>query len=514
MRPKSILLMAIMLLTVFMLSAPMAHAATITVDTTADIVNSGNSDGYCSLREAVISANNDVAVDTCTAGSGDDTIVLGAGEYVLSIAGTGENASLTGDLDILNSVTIEGFGQAIVNADSIDRVFHLMGTITTKLNGLTITGGNPGNSGGGGVVVSGTASITNSTISGNSAGSGGGVVVSGIASIINSTISGNSAGSGGLGGGFFVTGIATIINSTISGNSAYHGGGVMCFDGSSVSMGGTILDGNISSGGYGPDCANQVATFNSLGYNMISDISSGGCLFSAIGDQTDTDALLLPLADNGGPTLTHALHPLSPAIDAGNPSCTGTDQRGIPRPLDGGSGSSVCDIGALEYSIANIGLVSTSVDMGMIAFGSSIENTITITNHGPNYLVMGLINGLDPLEPPFSIVNDTCSGLFITNGGTCDITVRFEPATYTAAATCIGGMGIVMLGMVLASGVSRRRKALASLLIGAVMVVGLLTACGTDTTTIISKGTFSDTFNIPSNDPDTPNITVNVSGSF
>src|SRR5438874_10331155 len=46
---------------------------------------------------------------------------------------------------------------------------------------------------------------------------------------------------------------------------------------------------------------------------------------------TNTDPLLGPLQDNGGPTLTHALLPGSPAINAGDPNFTPPplyDQRG------------------------------------------------------------------------------------------------------------------------------------------------------------------------------------------
>jgi hypothetical protein len=57
----------------------------------------------------------------------------------------------------------------------------------------------------------------------------------------------------------------------------------------------------------------------------------------------NTDPKLGPLADNGGPTPTHALIG-SPAIDAADSSsCPSTDQRGAPRP----SGLA-CDIGAYE----------------------------------------------------------------------------------------------------------------------------------------------------------------------
>ena len=71
------------------------------------------------------------------------------------------------------------------------------------------------------------------------------------------------------------------------------------------------------------------ATVTSHGYNVSSD-DAGGFL-TAPGDQINTDPLLGPLQDNGGPTSTHALLPGSPAIDAGNPNFTPPpfyDQRG------------------------------------------------------------------------------------------------------------------------------------------------------------------------------------------
>src|SRR3989344_1698657 len=87
-RPILIFLLAVAPL-ILLLSQP-AFAANITVNTTADELNS---DGDCSLREAVQSANTDTAVDGCTAGSGTDTIIVPAGTYTLSIPGAGENAN-------------------------------------------------------------------------------------------------------------------------------------------------------------------------------------------------------------------------------------------------------------------------------------------------------------------------------------------------------------------------------------------------------------------------------------
>ena len=66
------------------------------------------------------------------------------------------------------------------------------------------------------------------------------------------------------------------------------------------------------------------------------------------GSLSDTNPQLGPLADNGGPTQTHALLPGSPAIDgvafdAPN-DCPAADQRGVPRPQ-----GAACDMGAVEY---------------------------------------------------------------------------------------------------------------------------------------------------------------------
>ncbi|CAN0369716.1 unnamed protein product, partial [Ectocarpus sp. 4 AP-2014] len=94
-------------------------------------------------------------------------------------------------------------------------------------------------------------------------------------------------------------------------------------------------------------------TIRSLGHNLLEETPTGDAAHdAAVGDLRDVDALLLPLADNGGPTPTHALLVGSPAIDAGN-STLATDQRGVGRPADlvlfndalSGNGS---DIGAFE----------------------------------------------------------------------------------------------------------------------------------------------------------------------
>ena len=190
---------------------------------------------------------------------------------------------------------------------------------TMTITDSTITG-NEVYFSGGGIVNGGTLTINSSTVSDNGAtgqhdgqpwGRVGGI--SGVVTFTNSTLSNNyaSLSVGGLSGG------GTIMNSTISGN---FGGGISTHGGE---IGNTILDNN---SGFNIDGA-----ITSQGYNLSTD--DGGGNLTGPGDQINTDPMLGPLQNHGGRTLTHALLPGSPAINAGNPNFTPPplyDQRGSP----------------------------------------------------------------------------------------------------------------------------------------------------------------------------------------
>src|SRR6266567_5540427 len=90
--------------------------------------------------------------------------------------------------------------------------------------------------------------------------------------------------------------------------------------------------------------------------------SDGSCGFERSGDLNNTIPMLLPLANNGGPTQTHARLPGSPAIDVGSSDCPppATDQRGVSRPQDvDGFAGAVCDIGAFELEAAKTRVPTT-----------------------------------------------------------------------------------------------------------------------------------------------------------
>jgi len=219
------------------------------------------------------------------------------------------------------------------------------GSATLTINNSTVSGNGVGNAGGGiyndgSEGGSATLTINNSTVSGNSANSGGNSANFGggifnyadfggsaTLTVSDSTISGNSvagfygaSGGGGIHnvGRFSGSATLTVTNSTLSGNSADHGGGI--YNDAHIGEGATLEIGNtiLKTGSSGANIYNPEGTVTSLGYNLSNDDGDG--FLTATGDQINTDPLLGPLQDNGGPTFTHALLTGSPAIDAGDPN--------------------------------------------------------------------------------------------------------------------------------------------------------------------------------------------------
>jgi CSLREA domain-containing protein len=238
-----------------------------------------------------------------------------------------------------------------VSGNTVDEVNGEGGGIfaaTVRLIGSTVSGNIAANGGG---ISARTATLTGSTISGNFASDSGGGIRGTTATLTNSTISGNSTD---LQGGGIVATNVSLLNVTVTDNSAREGGGVFLRTGGTSSVRNTIVADNVvDSVGIGPDL---FGTFTSSGHNLIGDGSgSTGFTNGTNGDQVGTaanpiDPKLGPLANNGGPTKTHALRAGSPAIDHGDNSVApATDQRGFVRSKDGdGNRSAIVDIGAFE----------------------------------------------------------------------------------------------------------------------------------------------------------------------
>lgn len=209
---------------------------------------------------------------------------------------------------------------------------------------------------GGGIYSEANLFLLRSALHGNRAGEdGGGLLAFETANLQNVTLSGNTAV--GQGGGGKTFGTLNLVNVTVNRNAASSGGGIAVGSLGATNLRNTIIAGNRATAVIGTQ--DVAGLFISQGHNLIGvGDGSTGLTNNVNNDQVGTaatpiDARLKPLANNGGPTLTHALLSNSPALDRGDNANISflTDQRGsgFGRIKDGdGNGSSVIDIGAFE----------------------------------------------------------------------------------------------------------------------------------------------------------------------
>jgi hypothetical protein len=438
-----------------LLCAAPARAANIEVEGPQDILTQPPAplSNHCTLRKALGNANlNGMAspYPQCQAGEGGgvvDTITfLFPGAVTLSLAGQSEDAGLTGDLDIIDSVTIIGNpGGTTIDAADLDRVFHINPSnahpgIVVTLRNITITNGR-GPGGAGGILLEGNATLVleNCTVSDNFAfmGAGGGIAMTSGGSgsptlnMTNTTVSGNSAAD--FGGGISVeAGTANITNSTVSHNSSNTGlsGGV--HSGGTVNLRSSIIAANTNHSMVNA-VPNMDGTYVSQGYNVIGDLGSQPANPNIISQPTDqlgvTNAQvnLGPLQNNGGTTLTHELLAGSVAIDKGHSSGSTTDQRELTRPCDLGSvanasGGDGSDAGAFEVQGACAASNQSPV---------AVDDAASVSeDSGPNVLNV-LANDSDPDAESLAVsaVMQGAHGSVSNNGSS---------VSYTPAANYFG----------------------------------------------------------------------------
>jgi hypothetical protein len=401
-------------------------------------ITSGCSGGVCVITlSSTLVADPGVGLLYITNESSAQRIEI-SGNNSVRVFQVNSGANLT-----INNVTVRngsafGGGGGILN----------FGTLT--MTNCTVSGNSAD---GGGIANGGTLTMTNCTVSGNSAfGSGGGIYNSGTLTMTNCTVSGNSAVAS-VGGGIANVGTLTMTNCTVSGNSAVGGGGI--YNGGTVNARNTIIANNSASSG-GPDFS---GTLTSQGYNLIRNTSGMSGTVST--DITGVNPYLTPLGYYGGATQTRALmrfylgpvwskslYADNPAINSGDncvkiPNCSTlnpsfaitTDQRGAPRNL--------VEIGAYEISNFAASLPNATVSQ-------SYEFTISqysATEGNFTYSMSGLPTGLSLTQSVSSGVvtvkitgTPGQSGNFTPILTISDSTGRFERVVYTLNVA--SGMGV------------------------------------------------------------------------
>ncbi len=373
---------------------------TYTVNSTADEADLNPADtlclsvsGACTLRAAIQQSNYN---------NTSEIINVPAGTYTLTISGSNEDASATGDLDIVYSTTIQGSGATttVINGQGLDRVLHTLSSAVVTIQDVTITNGSAptGDKGGGGirndgnltlnrVIITanqtpfidqnndngagisnysiltinssrisdnfnsyngggihneqGALSVNQSTISNNSAKqSGGGILVkTGNTFFINTTISGNIA-EAGAGGGLYNTGTTNINRVTFANNIAIQGHAI--YKNGEL----TLINSIIFSAAGSSNCAGPISLTSSR--NNIENGST--CLVGGNGNLLGQDPQLQPLTYFGDILKLHPILQGSPAIDGGNASpVLYTDALGNNYEDGDFDGIRESDMGAYEY---------------------------------------------------------------------------------------------------------------------------------------------------------------------
>jgi hypothetical protein len=283
-------------------------------------------------------------VSGCTARDTRGEDAAGGGIYTLD-ALTLSHSTVSGNTSTSTARFADGGGAFAHGAVEVDY---------SSVSGNTASGLGYLNRGGGLCVFNaGTATsrIVHSTIDGNRADRGAGLIVSGLGSsgaaieIDDSTISGNSAN---VYAAVYVDGPFTLRASTIAFNQSGSGPGVeIAAPGYAVNFDSSIVANNLS-GAAEYDLGDRGYRLTIGGANNLV-VAANAIALPA--DTIDTDPQLLPLADNGGPTRTHALAATSPALDAGNDLAgDASDQRGDGFPRVFGAAA---DIGAFERQTPN-----------------------------------------------------------------------------------------------------------------------------------------------------------------
>jgi hypothetical protein len=290
------------------------------------VTNTGDS-GPGSLRQAILDATEGSVIHFDPAIAGQ-TIVL---TTPLAVSATGGLAGVTIEGPLPQGMTVSG--------NLSTRVINVFDNAVLTIRNISIVDGRAVVGSGGVEILNGRVTLDHVLVANNQGEIAGGIDFdNGQLILVNSTVSGNV---GEITGGIASVGPLVVRNSTIAANAGGTTGGINLVFGT-FSPRNSIIANNTNLAGQPQNCRVDPGVLPILfsGNNLSNDESCGDEDAYGVGDPK-----LGPLANNGGPTKTHALSPNSPALDAGTACTETTDQRYVARP----QGAS-CDLGAFEFN--------------------------------------------------------------------------------------------------------------------------------------------------------------------
>jgi CSLREA domain-containing protein len=401
-------------------------------------------------QKATINASNlfnrDRVFDVLNGGqlSLQNVLVTGGAPVTAGSNGGGIRVINNGFLDLYNSIVSSNIASSIFSDGGgihNDGSLYLRNGSMVSNNSAVIGGGifNVGtliavnstinnNSDGGGIYnYSGSMTLINTTVNNNydQYSNGGISIENGSVALLNTTVSGNFGG--GISAG--ASGVLNLINSTVTNNTVNSyiygdgkGGGISQFR-ATVNLKNTIVAGNFNTNG---DRSDLVGAFNGNNNNLIGSLTGASGTVGTGTDIVNPNPGLGPLQNNGGLTLTHALLPGSPAINAGNNSLIPADtedldsdgntseslpydQRGLTRIASG-----TVDIGAFETQAATLTPTIT-----VTASDSNAAETLSGQPTNPGVYTFTRTGGTtNPLTVKYALSGTATNGVDYNNLGT------------------------------------------------------------------------------------------------
>ncbi|MEE3715382.1 DUF4347 domain-containing protein [Tumidithrix elongata RA019] len=346
--------------------ATQAYQNTLAIFTVTDASDASAN----SLRAQIAAANAAVGADTIRF----DTTGIFATPQIITLT--------TGELLISEDLTIQGTGASnlTISGNNASRVFNITaGNVT--FDSLKIANGNSGvgNNGGGILNTGGNLTLTNSIVSGNTAGNrGGGVSTTGAVTLANSTVLSNTAGNDG--GGIWSFSTVTLIDSAVSGNTATVGGGGIVGFGV-VTLTNSTVSNNTAIGGSGGGIFGNVSVTlsNSIISGNIAGANWGGGIYGT-GDVTLTNSTVsgnLANIDGGG------IYGAGTIVSLTNSTISGNTARNNGGGIYGSGAAVNLTNSTVSGNLANVdggGIASTTG--GTIANSTITNNTADFDNNG------------------------------------------------------------------------------------------------------------------------------------
>ena len=398
-----------------------------------EVLLAAPADAQAPLTTLYVAQGGSDSSNTCTSSASPCATISNAVNQAVSgdtieVAGT-----IADHVDVGTSLTISqwaGQAAAVVDGSNSGTPFTIESGATVSLEQLTVENGE--GYAGGGIHNEGTLTVTDSTITHNTAdlvggGGGGGILNRSTLTVTDSTISYNTANSGSDGGGGIYNngGTLTVTDSTISNNTAPDGGGgINNIGGGTPTITASTISNNSAASGNGGGIENSGGTWtvgativaantggnchvngmvSTAGYNLTDDSSGSTCGFTGTTDVIGANPHLGSLADNGGPTQTLLPAATSPAVGViplgttlnGLAVCPGIDQRGVARPQP--AGGSACTVGAVEVAplttlyVAQGGSDSSNTCTSSASPCATISNAVNQAVSGDTIEVAGTI---------------------------------------------------------------------------------------------------------------------------